>query len=266
MEVDNNSLAKLMTENLIHGEDEYVLMTGQSSRLYTRFNPPIEFAITSEGYEMALCRLETVYSFPNIDNSNNEICISIDNGVNWIHLKIPVGSYTVTEINDTIQRLLNENSKNDGKKKEETYIVLSGNKNTFKCELEIEKNSTIVNFNVENSMRSVLGFEAKQYRGGRKRYESENKINILRVKSILVQCDVIKASRVNGIPYPVIYNFFPDASPADMIIVQPQHLMYRPLTMNTISSMTALLTDQKGEILDLGGQHLTLTFHIRKRR
>ena len=167
---------------------------------------------------------------------------------------------------DTIQRLLNENSKNDGKKEEETYIVLSGNKNTFKCELEIEKNSTIVNFNVENSMRSVLGFEAKQYRGGRKRYESENKINILRVKSILVQCDVIKASRVNGIPYPVIYNFFPDASPADMIIVQPQHLMYRPLTMNTISSMTALLTDQKGEILDLGGQHLTLTFHIRKRR
>ena len=181
-------------------------------------------------------------------------------------MKIPLGSYSLADINKTLQRLIRKHTKsNDGKEKKDPYLVLTGNRNTFKCELEIAKKSTIVDLNIQNSIRSVLGFNAKKYHGG-ETYESENKVNILRVKTILVQCDVIKPSRVNGIPLPVIYNFFPKACPADMLIIQPEHLNYMPLTLNVISSMTASVTDQKGEILDLRGEQLTLTFHIRKRR
>ncbi len=69
--------------------------------------------------------------------------------------------------------------------------MLSGNKYTLKCVLEIMKDSTIVDFDVVNSIQSVLGFEKKKYKGG-KRYESENKVNILSADPILVHCDVIK--------------------------------------------------------------------------
>ena len=143
--------------------------------------------------------------------------------------------------------------------------MLSGNINTSKCVLEISSDTTIVDFDIKNSIRSVLGFEAKKYTGG-KRYESENKIDIIRVHSILVHCDIINSSRVNGTLAPVLYSFAPNVSPGEQIVFQPNHLMYVPLSLSTISSITSWITDQEGRVLDLGGEQLTLAFHIRKRR
>ena len=64
----------------------------------------------------------------------------------------------------------------------------------------------MVDFNTDNSLRTVLGFEAKQYKSAGT-YEIENIVNILSVNSILVHCDIIEGSRVNGKLAPVIYNF-----------------------------------------------------------
>lgn len=247
----------------IPGDEQCLIISGSESRLYTRYNPPMEFLASKDGYEMALFRLETYFSWPNINSSNNTFRISIDNGKNWLDLKIPTGIYGVDGINEVLQRLLIQNT-ND-KRVEKSYFELSGNKNTLKCVLEIMNDSTIVDFEIENSIRSVLGFEAKKYKGV-KRYESENKVDILSVNSILVHCDVINPSRVNGVPEPIIYSFFPNVTPGEKIVSQPQHLIYIPITMSIISSMTVWVTDQKGNLLDLRGQQITLTFHIRKRR
>ena len=84
--------------------------------------------------------------------------------------------------------------------------------------------------------------------------------------SILVYFDIVAASRLNGIEAPVIYNFFPDVSPGEKIVTQPKHLIYVPLTMNVITSMTSWMTDQNQKSLDLRGEELTLTYHIRKSR
>ena len=252
-------ISKLLVENIKPGDVEYIIVSGKGSRLFTRFKPPMVFEPANSGYEIALCRLETYYSFPNINKENNTIRISFDSGKNWVDLKIPVGCYNIEGINKALQLLMSER----GEKKSD--VVLAGNRNTFKCVLEIARNSIIVDFNVDNSIRSVLGFEPKKYVGG-KRYESESEVHILCVESILVHCDVINSSRVNGVLAPVIYNFFPNVSPADKIVCQPQHLMYIPLSLYTISSMTAWITDQEGKVLDIGAEQLTLTFHIRKRR
>ena len=262
----------MMEENLrklvdysIPGDEQSIVISGSSSRLYTRYEPPMKFLSSNTGYEMALYRLETYFSFPNIDSTNNSIRISIDGGKNWLDLKIPTGCYGIDGINEALQRLLPDVVKNDDKVKR-PYLVLSGNRNTLKCVLEIMKDTTIVDFDIENSIRSVLGFEAKKYKGGSKRYESENNVNILRVNSILVNCDVIASSRINGMPASVIYNFFPNVSPGEKIICQPKHIIYVPITLSIISSMTVWITDERNKLLDLRGEELTLTFHIRKRR
>ena len=256
------NISKLV-EYTIPGDQQCLVISDSKSRLYTRYDPPLEFLASNAGYEMALYRLETYFSFPNISSSNNCIRISIDSGKNWLNLKITVGSYNIDGINEALQRLLPD--KTNDKKAKEPYVLLSGNKYTLKCVLEIMKDSTIVDFETENSICSVLGFEKKKYKGG-KRYESENKVDILSVNSIFVHCDVIKPSRVNGILRPIIYNFFPNVSPGEKIVSQPEHLIYIPLTMSVISSMTVWVTDQSMNLLDLRGQQLTLTFHIRKRR
>ena len=54
-----------------------IVMSGKQSRLKTTFNPPLVFP---SRYEMALCRLETYYSFPNIDATNNTVKVSKDAG------------------------------------------------------------------------------------------------------------------------------------------------------------------------------------------
>ena len=83
------------------------------------------------------------------------------------------------------------------------------------------------------------------------------------VKSILVHCDIIGTSRVNGTKAPVIYNFFPNAAPGDKIVSTPRDLIYVPITLNVISHMTCWLTDQNGSELDLRGEELIITFYIK---
>ena len=238
-----------------------IVVSGRGSRLQTTFNPPLEFPATQTlPYEMSLLRLETYYSFPNIDTTNNHFRVSIDNGKKWWDFLIPSGCYDIKSINTVLQRLFTEKL---GKKEEkEKHFILSANKNTLKCILTVQDENTQVNFNINNSLRTVLGFNPKIYKRGR--YESESLVNILSVNSILLHCDVIGASRVNGLMAPVIYNFFPDVSPGEKIVSQPRHLIYMPLTMNIISRMTCWVTDQDGKELDLRGEELTLTFHVQK--
>lgn len=256
-----NHLSKLV-EYSTPGEEQYLIVTGSGSRLRTNYNPPMVFDSSGGGYEISLLRLETYFSFPNIDSSNNCVRISIDRGVEWYDVKIPIGCYDIDSINEVMQRLLMQTY---GEKEKEKHVILSANKNTLKCILEIRDAATIVDFKVDNSLRTVLGFTAKQYKK-KGRFESENIVNILSVNSILVHCDIVGASRLNGIEAPVIYNFFPDVSPGEKIVSQPKHLIYIPLTMDVITSMTSWVTDQNQKELDLRGEELTLTFHVRKRR
>ena len=254
-----DSLSELV-ELTAPGGEKYLIVSGKGSRLRTNYNPPLEFESTRAGYEIALLRVETYFSFPNIDNSNNHLRISIDRGEKWCEIEIPIGCYDIDSINDVVQSFMMEKY---GEK--EKHVIISANRNTLKCVLEIRDTTTIVDFKVENSLRTVLGFNEKRYKK-KGRFESENIVNILNVNSILVHCDIVAASRLNGVEAPVIYNFFPAVSPGEKIVEEAKHLIYLPLSLDVITSMSSWLTDQNQRELDLRGEELTLTYHVRKRR
>ena len=67
------------------------------------FKTPIQLN-RKKDYEVAIVNLETYYSFPNIDRSNN--CFGYSPGANtpWFDIIIPEGSYHVEDINEFIQR------------------------------------------------------------------------------------------------------------------------------------------------------------------
>ena len=127
--------------------------------------------------------------------------------------------------------------------------------------LHIKKKECQIDFAVVDCVRSLLGFDAKIYKFGR--HESEHLVDIMSVNSILVNCDIIGASRINGIEAPVIYNFFPNVSPGEKIIEEPKNLIYVPVTLSIISRMTCWLTDQDKNDLDLRGEKLTISFHLK---
>ena len=80
-----------------------IVVSDNKTRFKTWFKLPIQLH-KKKDYEIALINLETYYSFPNIDRSNN--CFSYSPGANepWVDIIIPEGSYHVEDINELIQR------------------------------------------------------------------------------------------------------------------------------------------------------------------
>ena len=60
-----------------------IVVSDNSTHIKTRFNPPLQL---NKKYEMALVNLETYYSFPNIDDTNNVFRYSHDGGHSWVNI------------------------------------------------------------------------------------------------------------------------------------------------------------------------------------
>ena len=91
-------LLERIAKNTDHKTSFQVIVSGNKSSFNTLFNPKIEL-VRNKVYEIALVNLETYYSFPNIDDSNNIFVYSHDQGVTWTKIKIPTGSYEIDDLN-----------------------------------------------------------------------------------------------------------------------------------------------------------------------
>ena len=123
-------------------------------------------------------------------------------------------------------------------------------------------NHVQVDFDIPNSIRTVLGFDAHIYKKGR--HLSEHTVNIMKVNSIFVHTNIIGSTYVNGSENPVIYSFFPNVAPGAKIVVEPRVLIYLPVSISLISRLTSWLTDQNNQPLNLRGEELTIKYHLRK--
>ena len=258
MEVE---LLEQIVKNTTHKTSFQIIVSNDKSNFNTRFNPKLELD-RDKVYEIALVNLETYYSFPNIDETNNVFVYSPDNGNSWVKIKIPEGSYEIDDINNTIQHEMEKRGHYD-EINEDYYINIAPNTNTLRSVLILEKGYQ-VDFNQQNSLAKILGFTGAKYTEGF--HESENVVDILRINSILVNIDIISGSYVNGTTKSTIYSFFPDVSPGYKIIESPVNLVYLPITLDTIDSLNVTITDQDYHLLNLRNEKLTIRFHIREAR
>ena len=254
-------LLKQIAENTEHKTSFQIIVSDNKSSFNTRFNPKLELD-RDKVYEIALINLETYYSFPNINETNNVFVYSPDNGNSWVKIKIPEGSYEIDDINNTIQHKMEKRGHYD-LINEDYYINISANSNTLKSVLILEKDYQ-VDFNHQSSLAKVLGFTGSKYTEGF--HESENVVNILSIKSILINIDIISGSYVNGKTKNTIYSFFPKVSPGHKIIESTVNLVYLPITLDNIYYLIVLITDQDDHLLNLRNEKLTIRFHIREAR
>ena len=130
---------------------------------------------------------------------------------------------------------------NYDKANDKDNIEISANTKTLQSEMIINNNCE-VDFRQYNSINNIPRFDSKLYTLGFN--ESENMVNILTIKSILVNIDIISGSYVNGTTKPTIYSFFPDISLGYKIIEHHHNLLYLLITADTIHSITIWLTNQ----------------------
>ena len=60
------------------------------------------------------------------------------------------------------------------------------------------------------------------------------------VNSILVHCNIIHSSYVRGGQAQVVYNFFPNPAPGQKILEAPSNLIYLPVTVDVISTVSVV--------------------------
>ena len=102
-------------------------------------------------------------------------------------------------------------------------------------------------------------YEAK----AQQRFVADDTIQILPINSILIHCNLVSGSYLNGIQVPVVYSFFPDVEPGDKIIESPVEYIYLPISSDVIRHMTVWLTDQNQNLLNLRKEEVTIRFHLR---
>ena len=131
-------LLEKIVKNTTHKTSFQIIVSDNKSNSNTRFNPKLELD-RDKVHEIALVNLETYYSFPNIDETNNVFVYSSDNGNSWVKIKIPEGSYEIDDINNTIQHEMEKRGHYD-QINEDYYINISANSNTLKSVLILEEN------------------------------------------------------------------------------------------------------------------------------
>ena len=247
----------------------------RNSVIKTYFDTPIEFN-SGKRYEMALMGLDTVHSY--INSSNNVFRYSPNNGTQSYTIFIEEGAYELSELNDYLQK---EMKKQVGSLYREDGFVIGANLTTLRATLKFGKPGSTtkywVDFNVNNSLASVLGFDRGEYTYVERRedpidpdkatsytdyYESERIVRIDDVSIIRVTNNIIGSSYSDGKSTNDIYSFHPDVLPGYKISEKPFHLIYLPIVVSKISRMETKIVDQNGNLIDFRGEDIILRFHV----
>ena len=240
------------------------ILSGNTTDFTTYISPQIQF-YPNKQYEAALLSVDTYNSIPNITDENNKFTYSNDKGITWKTLTLSKGSYELQAINDEIQRQMIINGDYDSMKNE-YYITISANVSELKSIINITNESYLVDFRIEKSIGPTLGFPSTSSRIGYGYNKSEEIVNITKVNSVLINVDIISGSYVNGNQSPVIYSFNPNkVSPGYKIDERPNpKLIYYPVNRLGINSIRVWLTDQNNNPIDLRGETVTVTLHLRE--
>lgn len=226
-------------------------LDGSTSFLQAIYTPPI---LLEGSWEIGLVDFHTYNSIPNIDETNNAI------GIGDHVIQMPVGTYEIEELNNFINselRILRNSSS------ETTFIRISGNNNTMKCEIESE--SLDVDLSLERSIAPLLGFQPRFLPKGRK-HISERSVDIVQVNDIRIECNIASGSFVNNKSSHIIYGFYPDVPPGYKLVQRPATVVYHPLTTNIISDLQIRILDQKHRLVNFRNEHITVRLHLRRRQ
>lgn len=224
-------------------------VAGKTSSLDAYFYPEIEL---DEQYSYSCCLLGfyTYNSIANVYEKNNKFYFSKNGGEIFEYVAIPVGSYEIDEI---LQILNNElNSRN-------AKISISSDKHTMTCNLVT---SCTIDFTKSDCIGPILGFKRRIVEVGKSK--SDMLIDIQRVKTLRLDCDLISGSYHNGMKTHTIYEFDPMVDPGYKINEQPKHLIYLPVVKHRISTINISILDQNSDLVDFRGENITCRIHIKR--
>lgn len=216
-------------------------------------------------WQVSLTTLNTWYSWSNIsatDYSNARLTYSHNSGGAWTNIDLPDGNYSLSALNSAIQAELVANGHSG------TGISIIPNYSTGKVLLTLEATYQ-VDFSTSN-FYLLLGFSGTQAASvitAASTY-GDNVGNINNsVNNILLHCDIVddegSISSQNGSD--ILHTFVPSTPPYSNIEESPNERVYLPVrSAERIESIRCYLTDQLNRRINLRGEPMSVSIHLKK--
>lgn len=232
---------------------------GPDTDNFETFFPDPIYAPQGRGLEIALIGFRTSYSWVNINNTNNRFVYSLDKGRNWFKIDIPEGAYELETIEAEIHRQLEARKHWDGTNH---YIRIRPNLATLKAVVDITFNNFVVDI-ANSSLRKILGWPDRHVILSAGNHEAPNIVNITHVNEVLIHCDVVDGSYINGKKGYVLSSFYPNVPPGYKIDHTPHHLVYLPVNAGQIQRIRCWITDQDNRPIKMRGELVTVSCILR---
>ena len=218
-------------------------LSGESSILESYYFPPIELS-PHKVYVLGLIELLTFNSIPNIDSIRDQIKIG-----NHL-IRLPIGSYEISDINSYIQKALEGSG---------ITFSLSANNNTHKSTIDFKE---VVDFKIKRSIAPLLGFPQLTLESGRT-HVSSSPVKILKFNVLRVECNITTGAYINNQKVHTIHEFFPSVPPGYKIIEVPSKVIYQPICVSSINHIQLKIVDEHGDLINFRGETITIRLHIK---
>lgn len=225
-------------------ESVLINATSDKSVFDVHFKPPID--LIGRKKLIAFYSLELNNAIPNITKKNNTFKYQVNN--KWVTFKFPIGLYLFNDLSRLI--------------KGRTGAIMVANHATLKAALETKQSG--IDFNVDNSIAPVLGFEKKMIPANTQ-ICGDDLIKIFDLNTIHINCSCVVGSYVNGKQSNTIYTFYPNEGPGEKIVKEARNMIFLPIAGSStqeIVDMKISITDQNNIPLDFRGEIISLTLQL----
>ena len=232
-----------------------VALSGSTSTLRTVLFPAISLKQNKE-WEVALLDFTTYNSIPNItEDVNNKLHYFKEKDVNDQYteggeISLVTGSYEIDDINKVLQLALGREN-----------FKLTANNNLLRS---VVKSKYYLDFTKDHSIGNVLGFPSTTpILEKNLAHTSPEAVNIIKVNSINLTCNIVKGSYRDGTNQHVLHTFYPTVPAGFKIVEKPHNLVYLPVNTSHISDIVLDVLDQDGNIVDFRGEVISVRLHIK---
>lgn len=218
-------------------------INGYSSQLVANYFPPIEL---KQDYVCGLISFDSYHTIPNVDVENN--LFHIGDKI----IEIPIGSYELKDISTKITDEYESYSLG--------FVNIKANYNTLQTEIYTSREP--IYFDKEHSIGGLLGY-SKRILKPETNHTSDNPIDITKINTISVECNIINGSYINEVSAHTIHQFSLRVSPGYKITEIPINVIYLPVNSRQINTLVLRVVDQGGNLINFRGEKISIRLHLK---
>ena len=260
MELPSKLLEEIAFNTRAKIEEHMLIIMDKSTHEEHLFQP---LQTNNKQFKIAITFLTGYNGIFNVTNSNNKFYFkkTITDEGGFIQIIIPPGAYEIESLNKELKRIIID----EGYYTEADYpFTIKPNFSTLGSIIEISPQGPIVSFMFDDSIRDLLGFNARTL------YEeytpSNNPVDILSFDNVFLECNIARGMIFRGKRSGIIHNFTMDVDPGYKYIetFRGGVLWYMMESKDVISSNCFKLKNENNQLVSFNGQSITFRLSIKQ--